>query len=77
MNIKWQQAGGDPEDIKAVIGNDMLRVERLSRCWYWWAVYIGDETYDCWMYGSASTSLEDGKLKAENKYKEIKSEIRK
>ena len=75
MKIKWELTGGDPNDLKAVIGNDMLRVERMGRGIWWMAVYIEDDNRELMsgmLFPYLSTKL-SAKWLAEAIYKLLKN----
>lgn len=44
--IKWELTGSDPNDLKANVSeHDMLRVERMGKGNWWFAIYIGERDY--------------------------------
>ena len=44
MKFDWVLTGSDKNDLKCIIGEDMLRVERMDKGVWWFAVHIkGDE----------------------------------
>lgn len=71
MNINWEIIGGDPEDLKADVGEgNMLRVEIMDEGYYWWCVYFGNWDYHCW--DDFGDSLEDAKERRTHKYLQLK-----
>lgn len=42
--IKWEQIGDD--DYKAMIGDYMLRAEKMSKKNWWWCVYFKEDNVD-------------------------------
>ncbi len=74
IDIKWEMTGSDPEDLKADVGDgNMLRVERLGKCNYWWCVYYGDNDYHA--YDNAGISLDDAMMKCQLMYYSLKYPI--
>lgn len=72
IEIIWEQTGDDPEDIKAVVPEGMLRVERMDKKTYWWCVYFNNDTYDVWMSKiSRPKTMEEAKQQVEDKYKSL------
>lgn len=72
MNINWEMTGNDPNDLTAVIGDDMLRVEKMSDKQYWWCIYHGEDTYDCWHSKiPRPKTLDEAKKQCEDKYLEV------
>jgi len=75
MDIKWELTGTDRNDLKAIIGEDMLRVERLDKGQWWFAVYIEGSNLE-YMSGlqfpHQSTKIA-AKIMAEAIYKLIKN----
>jgi len=71
--IKWELTGSDPNDLKANVGEkDMLRVERMGKGNWWFAVYIGDEYYMSGEWFPNVDSKEVAKAMAEGVYFLIK-----
>jgi len=75
MNIKWQSTGTDRNDLKAIIGEDMLRVERLDKGQWWFAIYIdgSDFEYMSGLQFPHQSSKMAAKIMAEEIYKLIKN----
>lgn len=72
MKINWQMTGDDPNDLKAEIGDDMLRVEQMDKKTFWWCVYHGEDTFDCWHSSiPRPKTLDEAKQQCENKYAEV------
>lgn len=74
MKIQWKQTGNDPNDLIAKVGKDVLRVERMSEDYTWWAVWIGDNHFD--VHHSKKKrprTIDEAKTQCEEKYKEVKS----
>lgn len=67
--INWKQTGKDPHDLYAKPKRGhMLRVERLEKGVYWWAFYIGKDSFASYDVGDYGKSLEDAKEKCELYY---------
>jgi hypothetical protein len=77
MNFKWDLTGDDPNDLKCVIGEDMLRVERLDEGCWWLAVYV-KEIVDVDLMSGVSfphqSTKDDAKMLAESIYILVKRE---
>lgn len=67
--ITWVQTGNDPHDLYAKPKRShMLRVERLEKGVYWWAFYIGKDSFASYDVGDYGKSLEEAKEKCELYY---------
>jgi len=74
MGIKWELTGTDRNDLKAHIDKDMLRVERLGKAQWWFAVYIDGsdlELMSGMQFPHQSTKIA-AKIMAEAIYKLVK-----
>lgn len=67
--IKWEMTGNDPNDIKAIVPEGMLRVERMDKFNYWWCVYFNDQDYHS--YENPGRSLQSAKRKCVYQYKKL------
>ncbi len=71
MNFNWELTGNDKNDLKCVIGEDMLRVERLNKGTWWLAVYV-TEVVDVDLMSGVSfphqSTKDDAKMLAESIY---------
>jgi stalled ribosome alternative rescue factor ArfA len=68
--IKWELTGTDKNDLKAVVGDYMLRVERMSKGKWWYNGYFKSEplTHDY----LTESSMFFAKLKCEQLFNEHK-----
>lgn len=72
MKFNWKMTGDDPNDLIAKVKNGKLRVEQMDEKTFWWCVYVGDDTYDCWLSPiPRPKTLDDAKSQCENKYLEV------
>lgn len=69
---EWVLTGKDKDDLKCNMGDDMLRVERLDKGVWWFAVYVGDKTYMSGEMFPHVGSKESAKYFAESIYQLVK-----
>lgn len=65
IKIKWRKTGSDPNDIFAEYEGYTLRVERMSRWRWWWALYFNNDEIVMDDIGVTGNSLKEGKKLAE------------
>ena len=65
IEIKWRKTGKDPNDLVAEYENYTLRVERMNRWRYWWALYFNKQEVIMDDIGISGSSLKEAKKLAE------------
>lgn len=71
MPIKWIEISHDDWKAEPEPGV-LLRAERMTRHWWWFAVTINDKTYNGGEKERLPTSEENAKLAAEELYNRLK-----